>query len=194
MPRAAAQLISARKWSRLRREPASIESVTQSPAVGDDGLRATIGVGPAVLEDAEHHRVERAGLDAFADARSVEPAAQLARGLSGEREHERVPGVGGTGDDAVGDAAREHPGLARSGTGDHGDEARFDGDGPTLIGVEVVEQRVRIDRRIHDAIHPVMVRRFPAQPDPPAGRVAADTTTQRSAVTAATGESQWSGQ
>ena len=138
----------------------------QSAAVGHDGLRATIGVGPAVLEDAEHHRVECAGVDPFTDPRAVEPAAQLTRGLSGEGQHERVPGFGGTGEDAVGDAARQHPGLARSGAGDDGDEAGFGGDGSTLIGVEVVEQRIRIDRGIHDAIHPVMVRRFPAPPDP----------------------------
>ena len=139
----------------------------QSTAVGDDGLRAAIGVGPAVLEDAEHHRVERAGVDPFTDPRAVEPAAQLTGSLAGEGQHERVPGFGGTGEDAVGDAAREHPGLARSGSGDHGDEAGFGGDGPALIDVEVAEQRSGIDRGVHDAIHPVMVRRFPAQPDPP---------------------------
>ena len=162
-----AQLISPRKCVEAA-AGAGVDRVgEQSTAVGDDGLRATIGVGPAILEDAEHHRVERAGVDPFADPRAVEPAAQLARGLAGERQHERVPGLGGTGDDAVGDAAGEHPGLARSGAGDHGDETGFGGDGPTLIGVEIVEQRGGIDRGVHDAIHPVMVRRWPAPPDPP---------------------------
>ena len=138
----------------------------QSAAIGHDGLRAAVGVGPAVLEDAEHHRVERAGLDPLTDSRPVEAAAQFTGGLAGEGEHQRVPRFGGTGEDAVGDAACEHPGLARSGAGDDGNQAGFGGDGPTLIGVEVVEQRIRIDRGIHDAIHPVMVRPFPAPPDP----------------------------
>ena len=73
--------------------------------------------------------MEGAGVDVFPDPRAVEPAAQLARGLSGEGEHERVPGFGGTGDDAVGDAAGQDPGLPRAGAGDDGDEARFGGDG-----------------------------------------------------------------
>ena len=49
----------------------------QSAAIGHDGLRAAVGVGPAVLEDAEHHRVERAGLDPLTDSRPVEAAAQF---------------------------------------------------------------------------------------------------------------------
>ena len=95
--------------------------------------------------------MEGAGLDPVADPRAVEAAAQLAGGFAGEGEHQRVAGLGGPGDDAVGDAAGEHPGLAGPGARDDGDEAGFGDDGPTLIRVEVVEQRVRI--------HHVMVRR-----------------------------------
>ena len=93
MPRAGAQLISREdSASRLRRAGASIDLADESTPVGDDGLRAAVGVGPALLEHAEHHRVERARLDVVADPRAVQSPAQFAGSLSGEREHERVPG------------------------------------------------------------------------------------------------------
>ncbi len=94
--------------------------------------------------------MERAGLDVVANPRPAEPPSEFAGRLPGEREHERVAGERGPGLDPVRDAAGEHPGLARSGPGDHRHEARLDGDGPPLIGVEVVEQGV--------GAHPCMVR------------------------------------
>ena len=92
MPRADAQSISAtnRRCSRRCRTRRSLAD--EPPPIGDDRDRPTIGVGPALLEHAEHHRVERAGLDVVADARPDQPPAHLACRLAGERERERVAG------------------------------------------------------------------------------------------------------
>ena len=67
---------------------------------------------------------------------AAQPPAQLAGGLAGERQGEGVAGVGRADGDAVGDARREHPRLARSGAGDDRDERRRRGDGGDLGGVE----------------------------------------------------------
>ena len=94
--------------------------------------------------------MEGAGLDLLADSRTVESTAQFARSLAGEREHEGVAGQRRSRLDPVRDPSGEHPRLARSGTGDHRDEPRLDGDRSPLVGVEVVEQGV--------GAHLVMVR------------------------------------
>jgi hypothetical protein len=46
--------------------------------------------------------------------------------------------------DPVGDPSGEHPGLARSGAGDHRDETGFGGDRGALVGVQIGDQGVRI--------------------------------------------------
>ena len=56
-----------------------------------------VGVGPPLLQDAERHGVERAGFDVVAQPEATQPAAQLAGGLAGERQGQRVTGVGGAG-------------------------------------------------------------------------------------------------
>ncbi len=126
---------------------AGVDRVADQPAaIVDDGERAALGVGPSLLEHPEHHRVECAGLDVFADAEPVQSLAHLAGGLAGERERQRVAWVGGVGGDAVGDAPREHARLARSGAGDHRDQVRFGRDRGALVGVQIGDQRVRIHR------------------------------------------------
>ena len=90
--------------------------------------------------------MERAGLDALAEAEAGEPAAQFARRFARERERERVAGVGRTGHDPVCDPAGEHSGLAGTGPGDDGDQPRVGGDGVALLGVQIVEQHRGVHR------------------------------------------------
>jgi hypothetical protein len=67
------------------------------------------------------HRVERAGLDALAQAEAGEPAPKFAGGLAREREDERVARPSAVPvEDAVGDTPGQHPRLAGAGAGDHG--------------------------------------------------------------------------
>ena len=84
--------------------------------------------------------MERAGLDVVAHAGAAQPPAQLAGGLPGERQGERVAGVGRADRDAVGDAPRQHAGLARPGAGDDGDERRRRRHRGELIGCQVAER------------------------------------------------------
>ena len=115
--------------------------------VVDDVRRRRPLVGPPLSHHAEGDGVERARLDRLAESRVAEAAAQLAGGLTGERQRQRVAGVGGAGGDPIGDAAGEHAGLARSGGGDDGDERRRRRDRRPLFGVEVAEQRRRASTR-----------------------------------------------
>ena len=80
-------------------------------------------------------------------ARAAESTTQLARRLAGERERQRVAGVGGAGHDPVGDATGEHSGLAGTGPGDDRDQPRVGGDGVALLGVQIVEQRRGVPSR-----------------------------------------------
>ncbi len=90
--------------------------------------------------------MERPGLDPLTETQARQAAAQLARRFAGERERQRVAGVGGPGHDTVGDPAGEHPGLAGTRPGDDGDQPRVGGDGVALLGVQIVEQRRGVHR------------------------------------------------
>ena len=118
----------------------------QAAAVADDGEGTALGVGPALLEDAEHHRVEGARLDVFAQSEPHQTLAHLAGRLSGEGECERVAGIRRVGGDPVRDSPGQHPRLARSGAGDDRDETGFGGDRGALVGIQIGDQRVRIHR------------------------------------------------
>ena len=76
----------------------------------------------------------------------AESAAQLAGGLSRERQGQGVAGLGRPGGDAVGDPPGEHAGLAGAGGGDDGDERRRRRDRRPLFGVEITEE----GRLVHD--------------------------------------------
>ena len=76
----------------------------------------------------------------------MQPLAHLAGGLAGEGERQRVAGIGGFDGDPVGDAAGQHPCLARSGAGDHRHQLRFGRDRGALVCVQIGDQRVRIHR------------------------------------------------
>ena len=119
--------------------------------VVDDVRRRPSLVGPALSHHAEGDGVERAGLDRLAKPGGAKPPAQLAGSLAGERQRQRVAGVGGTSGHAIGDAAGQHSRLARAGGGDDGDERRRCRDGRPLVGVEVAEQS--------GVIHEATVRR-----------------------------------
>ena len=106
-----------------RHRDAAGDLAEQAMGIVGDGRRAAALVEPTLAQEAEGDAVERAGFDVVADAGAQQPAAQLAGGLAGERQRQRVAGVGGADLDAVGDAPGEHPRLARPGAGDDGDEA-----------------------------------------------------------------------
>ena len=128
-----------------------IDRVAEEPsAIGDHREGLLFGVGPALFQYAEHHRVERARFHVVAQPEAQEPSAHLAGGLAGEGQRERVAGLGRADRDAVGDPPGEDAGLARAGPGDHGDELGFGGDRGALVGVEVGDQPFRI--------HPATVR------------------------------------
>ena len=67
--------------------------------------------------------MEGAGGDAVAQAERPQPVGELAGGLAGEGEREHVAGVELAGERPVGDAAGEHPGLARAGAGEDAQRA-----------------------------------------------------------------------
>ena len=125
-------------------------------AVADDRGRRLALVDPALAEQSERDRVERARLDVVAQAERSESPAQLAGGLTGERQRQRVPRVGGLDGHPVRDAPRQHPRLAGTGGGDHRDERRRGRDGGPLLLVEIAEQVGRFhpvdDRRTMRAI------------------------------------------
>ncbi len=82
--------------------------------------------------------------DDRADERA-DALAHLGGGLVGERDGEdprRVHAVV----DEVGDAVREHPGLARAGAGDDEQRAGLVDDGVELVGVEALGERRRTIR------------------------------------------------
>ncbi|GAA1380379.1 hypothetical protein GCM10009638_24660 [Luteococcus sanguinis] len=64
--------------------------------------------------------MEGAGLH-LADAQAVQPAAHLAGGAGGEGDCQDCARIHVTGAGAVRDPVRDGAGLARPGTGDHGD-------------------------------------------------------------------------
>ncbi len=84
----------------------------QTVAIADDGRGMLVELEPPLPEQPEGDGVERARLDAFAQSGPAQAAAQLAGGLPRERQGEGVPRVGRSGGDAVGDAARQYPGLS----------------------------------------------------------------------------------
>jgi hypothetical protein len=91
--------------------------------------------------------VERSGGHARAQAERPQPAVELARGLAGEGQGQHVAGVGVAGLHPPGDAAGQHPGLARSGRRQDGERARGRGHGAALGVVEVIQQLIGQRRR-----------------------------------------------
>ena len=81
-----------------------------------------VEVEPALPEELLGDGVERAGGDPLGQAEPRESTSQLAGGLTGEGEHDRVGEIGGADRDPVGDPAGQHAGLARPRPGDDGDE------------------------------------------------------------------------
>ncbi len=116
-------------------------------ALGDDGRRSAVGVGPSLLEDSERHRVERAGLDVVAQPQATQSSAQLAGGLAGERQRQGVTGVGGAVGDAIGDATGEHAGLAGARRGDDRDSVEGVTTAARSALVEIGQQGLRVHRR-----------------------------------------------
>ena len=92
------------------------------PAIGHDRAWLLVEVDPTLTEQLLCDRVERSGRHAFAETEAGESSPQLAGRLPGERQYHRVGGVGRAGGDPVGDTPREDASLARSRSGDHGDE------------------------------------------------------------------------
>ena len=69
----------------------------------------------------------------------LQALAHLPGGLVGEGDGQDLPGVGAPGRDEVGDAARQDPGLARTGPGYDEQRAAFVDDRLVLLGVEAAE-------------------------------------------------------
>ena len=101
-----------------------------------------VGVGP---QHAHARRVERADPHRAGDRADErgDALAHLVGGLVGERDGEDPRGVHALVDE-VGDAVREHPGLAGAGAGDDEQRAAAVDDGVELVGVEAVGRRVDV--------------------------------------------------
>ena len=134
------------------------ESLRVETEVADDVAGEPVRVGRVVdrelarvaeqvavgAQDAHARRVERRhphGLHDRADERA-DPLAHLGGCLVGEGDREDLGGMH-TLVDQVGDAVREHPGLARTGAGDHEQRAGLVHDGIELIGVQPLCERRR---------------------------------------------------
>ena len=74
-------------------------------------------------------------------ALAADLTVELARGFAGEGERDDVPGIGGLGLAPMGDAAREHPRLARTGAREDHEWGGFGGHRLALGVVQPVEQR-----------------------------------------------------
>ncbi len=120
---------------------ASRSSRRRSP---DTVFGAPVRVGPALTQDAQHHRVERPGLDVVAEPEAQQATTEFAGGLAGERERQRVAGVGVAEGDPMGDPPCQDAGLARPCAGHDGDEVGAGGDCGALVGIEIGDQRVGI--------------------------------------------------
>ena len=72
-------------------------------------------------QDARGERVEGAEPHPFGGAADhrLEPLAHLARRLVGEGDREQLAGKGAAGRQDMGEAGRQHPGLAGAGAGQH---------------------------------------------------------------------------
>jgi hypothetical protein len=124
--------------------------------VADDHGHEAQGVGLVVdREGAGHAKASRlAAEDAHAGAverghphgpgpgtdQLCHTLLHLAGGLVRERDRQHLAGLGVAGRQQVGDAAREHPGLAGSGTGDDEQGAATVLDGQALRRVEVLDE------------------------------------------------------
>ncbi len=147
--------------------PATGESIVllgiaeQTSAVARHRLAAAVGVGPALTEHPQHHRVERPGLDVVAEPESQQSATQLASGFSRERESERVVGVGLAPCDAMSDPPCQDPGLARPGARDDSDQLGRRGDGGALVGIQIGDQRIGVHVGIvgRSTVRPCRTRR-----------------------------------
>ena len=84
--------------------------------------------------------VERAGVDAAAQAEMVDALAQLGGSLAGERDGEHSPRIDLALRHPAGDAAGEDPRLAGPGAGDDAQRQRVGRDGGGLCRVEAREQ------------------------------------------------------
>ena len=88
--------------------------------------------------------MEGAGGDVITESEPVKTASQFSGCLPGERERERVAGIGVAGGYAVSDPSRQHPGLSRPCTGDHCHQLRLGHDGDALIGIQISDQGIGI--------------------------------------------------
>ena len=134
-----------------RGEPLRIE-----PEVADDVAGEAIGVGCVVDRELAGVAEQLAVRSQDAHACGVEgrhphrlhdradecsdTLAHLGRRLVGERDRQDLRRMH-AGVDQVGDAMREHPGLARTGAGDHQERAGLVDDGVELVGIEALGER-----------------------------------------------------
>ena len=137
-----------------RRELLRVDAVALHDAL-DHGLRVVLVVdrerrraANEVRCTAQHPRADRVeGADPHADGRAAEQPADailhLAGGLVRERHREDAAGIHAVLVDQPREPRREHPRLARSGTGQHEQRSVDVQHGLALGGVERVQQRVR---------------------------------------------------
>ena len=109
------------------------------------------GVAP---QDAHAGRVERAHphLAGHRADQRLDPLAHLVGGLVGEGDGEDGEGADAVLVDEVGDAVREHPGLARTGPGHHQQRAVGVDHGVELVGVQEVGELAGVGGRHGDPI------------------------------------------
>ena len=99
-------------------------------------------IGGPAAELRQGERVKGAGGDGVVDTQRVESVDELAGGATGERDRQHVARLGEVLADAVCDAARQHPRLARSRRREDRQGRVRLRNGCALVRVEVREQRV----------------------------------------------------
>ena len=135
------------------REPLRVE-----PEVADDVAREAVGVGLVVdrellrvaelvgvpPQDPHAGGVERGHPHLLGDRadEGADPVLHLVGGLVGEGDGEDLEGADALVADQVGDAVREHAGLAGAGAGDDEQRPVDVGDGLRLDRVQPLEERV----------------------------------------------------
>ncbi len=134
---------------RGRRSPAAHERREQTRLAFEHAWGLAVAFGRVAAELPERDRVEGTGTDPTVDAEATDPGHQLTGRLPGEGDREHVSRVDVTLSGAVGDATREHPGLAGPGRRDDGQRRRGGRDRIVLEWIEIVEERVAHARTVH---------------------------------------------
>ena len=123
----------------------------------EDPGRSAAGVGGVAAELGQRHRVERPRPHLVVESEPAQAGPQLAGRPPGERHREGAPGIGLALAGLPGDAAGQHPGLARAGAGDDAHRRRPGRHRVALLNRQPGQQRV------FDVGHHPTLRRRPTR-------------------------------